>query len=98
MTVLEELGYRVRPVCRLYWACWNDEYVVFDEASGQTHQLDPVRALVLDLLTEGIQTFSNVLQALQEPQLGQGVIHLDAQLKTIFIEFETAGLLETVAQ
>lgn len=97
MTVLAEPRYRVRPVCRLHWACWNDEYVVFDEASGQTHQLDPIRAFVLQLLSEGVQTFSGVLQALSEPQLVPDFIHLDAQLKTIFTEFEAAGLLETVA-
>lgn len=98
MTVLTEHAYQLRPVCRLHWACWNDEYVVFDEASGQTHQLDPVRAFVLQLLAEDVQTFSDVLQALSEPRLALGILHLDAQLKTIFIEFETAGLLETVAQ
>lgn len=35
------------------WASWDDEYVVFDEASGQTHQLDPIKAFVLDVLTDG---------------------------------------------
>ena len=97
MTVLAEPAHRLRRVCRLHWACWNDEYVVFDEASGQTHQLDPIRAFVLQLLSEEVQTFSSVLRALSEPQLVPDVIHLDAQLKTIFIEFESAGLLETVA-
>ena len=98
MAVLAEHEFRLRPVCRLHWACWNDEYVVFDEASGQTHQLDPIRAFVVQLLSESNQTFCGVLRALSEPQLVPGAIHLDAQLKTIFTEFEAAGLLETVAQ
>lgn len=98
MTVLAEPAHRLRPVCCLHWACWSDEYVVFEEASGQTHQLDPLRAFVLHLLSEEVQTFSGVLQALSVPQLVPHSIHLHAQLKTIFIEFEAAGLLETVAQ
>jgi len=98
MTVLAAHGYRLRPVCRLHWACWNDEFVVFDEASGQTHQLDPIRAFVLQLLGENVQAWSDVLQALSEPQLVPDTIHLEAQLKTIFTEFEAVGLLETVAQ
>ncbi|OIP18872.1 MAG: hypothetical protein COZ09_13990 [Comamonadaceae bacterium CG_4_10_14_3_um_filter_60_42] len=97
MTVLAELRYRVRPVCRLQWACWNDEYVVFEEASGQTHQLDPLHAFVLQLLSEEAQTSSAVLQAVSEPQFAPDVLHLKAQLKTIFTEFEAAGLLESVA-
>lgn len=97
MTVLAEHGYRVRPVCRLHWACWNEEFVVFDEASGQTHQLDPIRAFVLQLLTEGVQTFQGVSQALSEPRVAPDANVPDVHLKTIFTEFEAAGLLETVA-
>lgn len=71
---------------------------MFEEASGHTHQLDPIRAFVLQLLSEEVQTFSGVVQALSEPQLIPDVVDLDAHLKAIFTEFEAVGLLETVAQ
>jgi PqqD family protein of HPr-rel-A system len=46
------MGYRINKVVKLHWHAINDEYVVFDETSGQTHQLDPIRAFVLNALQE----------------------------------------------
>ncbi|HKZ08189.1 MAG TPA: HPr-rel-A system PqqD family peptide chaperone [Methylomirabilota bacterium] len=37
---------------RLHWKHWDDEYVVFDEGSGDTHLLDPLAAEVLKALEE----------------------------------------------
>ena len=80
----------------MHWTCWNDEYVVFDETSGQTNQLDAVRAYVLDLLSESIQTHDSVLQEFSKiPALGE--LHdQSAMLTEIFDEFVAAGLAETV--
>jgi PqqD family protein of HPr-rel-A system len=43
-----------------HWACWDDEYVVFDEASGQTHLLDPIKAYILDVLSDGFADVSRL--------------------------------------
>lgn len=45
--------FQICPISSFHWASWDDEYVVFDEASGQTHLLDPVKAYVLDALSDG---------------------------------------------
>ena len=89
-------SYRLRASTRLHWTCWNDEYVVFDETSGQTNQLDAVRAYVLHLLSESIQTHDNVLQEFSKiPALAE--LHdRSALLTEIFDEFVAAGLAETV--
>lgn len=48
--------YQIPPVSVLHWVSWGDEYVVFDEASGQTHLLDPIKAFVLEALSDGPTT------------------------------------------
>lgn len=37
----------LNPVSGLHWRCWDDEWVVFDQGSGQTHLMNPVQAATL---------------------------------------------------
>jgi PqqD family protein of HPr-rel-A system len=37
---------------RLHWKAWGDEFVIFDEGSGDTHLLDPLAAEFLKVLEE----------------------------------------------
>lgn len=63
--------FRLSSPHSLQWASWDDEYVVFDEASGQTHLLDPIKAYILDILSDGSADVSRlkllVEQALSVP-------------------------------
>ena len=89
-------GYRLRSSTLLHWTCWSDAYVVFDETSGQTNQLDAVRAYVLHLLSEAIHTHDDVLQELSNiPALAE-LHNPSAMVIEIFDEFVAAGLAETV--
>lgn len=89
-------GFRLRSCTRLHWTCWSDEYVVFDETSGQTNQLDAVRAYVLHLLSEAMHTHDDVLQELSKiPALAE-LHNPSAMVTEIFDEFVAAGLAETV--
>ena len=93
-----DISYRSNSAPYLHWAVWNDEYVVFDEASGQTHQLDAVRAYILHLVSDGPQTLSNVVHALAElPRVPTESV-TSAVISAIFSEFETCGLVEVIAQ
>jgi PqqD family protein of HPr-rel-A system len=87
-----------RAVVLLHWAGWNDEYVVFDEASGQTHQLDAVRAYVLNLLTEGPHSLADIRRALAQDAAPAADAIGDEILHTILGEFESHGLVEVIAQ
>ena len=40
----------LNPCCELHWASWEGEKVVYNAASGDTHLLDPVTALLLGRL------------------------------------------------
>jgi PqqD family protein of HPr-rel-A system len=43
----------LRPLTRLHWRRFDDEFIVFDEGSGYTHQLDALTAVALLCLEEG---------------------------------------------
>jgi len=45
---------RLRPAVRLHWRRWDDEFVVYDEASGLTHRLDALIGSVLLRIEEGL--------------------------------------------
>lgn len=98
MSDFSDVRYRAHSPPGLHWAGWNDEYVVFDESSGQTHQLDAVRAYALHLLSDGTQSTSDVVQALVElPAFPKESVSA-ATVATIFSEFLTCGLVEVAVQ
>lgn len=94
--MFECVEYQLRSVARLHWACWDDEYVVFDETSGQTHQLDPLRAFVLHLLSERSQTFSAITRVLSALPAFPADFCANEILRTVINEFEARGLVEVV--
>lgn len=53
-------------ISSFHWAFWDDEYVVFDEASGQTHLLDPIKAYILDVLSDGSADLSRLTVLLEQ--------------------------------
>lgn len=90
--------YRIRANARLHWAGWNDEFVVFNESSGQTHQLDALRAFVLNLLVESPRTWDEALNELRAA-LKPGHDNPDAAeaLRAALTAFEQHGLVDTQA-
>jgi len=44
----------------LHWHCWDDEYVAFNELSGDTHRLDSATAALLRDLAESPATQSDI--------------------------------------
>ena len=86
--------YRLNSVVDLHWAHWDDEYVVFDQASGQTHHLDPLRAFVVNALTEAPQDLTGLVSELASfPGLGDAA-DLGRTLSGLLNELVTTGLVE----
>jgi len=96
MAVVATPFYRLRTVCRLHWKSWNDEYVVFDETSGQTHQLSSVHAFVLHLLTENPHTQSPLVSALLLAIPSADAFTLTEQVQSVLRELESSGLVDVV--
>lgn len=89
-----EIG--LHSLATLHWAGWNDDYVVFDEASGQTHQLDAVRAFVLNHLSDGPKTSTELAWELSSLPTFVNSETVHEILQVIFSEFEANGLVEVI--
>ncbi len=90
--------FHVNPAVRLHWRSWSDEYVIFDDASGQTHQMDPVRAFVLNSLAEQALPFTTLLQDLTAfPMLAEAP-ELKGTLGDILNELNALGLVEATTR
>ena len=82
--------------CRLHWISWDDEYVVFDEGSGDTHLLDVLAAEVLKVLEQS----PRYEQALTERVLARlgldAVVDVERRIREAIQKFRDAGLVEQV--
>ena len=52
MTALSTRRWRVPAGAGILWRSWADEYIVYENASGDTHQLDQISALALKELQQ----------------------------------------------
>jgi PqqD family protein of HPr-rel-A system len=87
--------YHVRANARLHWAGWDDEFVVFNESSGQTHQLDALRAFVLNLLVESPRTWDEALGELRAAlPSGNDQPEPNEALRAALSAFEQHGLVD----
>lgn len=41
------MTWRLNPASGLHWRCWDNEWVLFDQGSGQTHLINPISAATL---------------------------------------------------
>lgn len=86
--------YSVNPACVLHWVSFNDEYVVFDETSGQTFQLDLLRAFVLNFLGTECCSFEAILTEASAVSSVEDIPTLSELLKTVLNELCVHGLVE----
>lgn len=88
--------WQLSAMVSLHWRRWDDEFVVFDVGSGQTHQLSPLTAATLMML-EGAASDLAELSASVASEL---VIAEDAQLASAISDalhdLQTVGLIEFV--
>ena len=88
--------FAIRHGVRLHWAGWDGEFVVFNESSGQTHQLDALRAFVLNLLVESPKSWDELLREVR------GALHADDEptvadtLAAVLDAFRQHGLVDTL--
>jgi PqqD family protein of HPr-rel-A system len=82
--------------CRLHWIFWDDEYVVFDEGSGDTHLLDVLSGEVLKVLEQS-PGFEQVLTERVAARLGLVLdVHLQRRVREAIEKFRDAGLVEQI--
>jgi PqqD family protein of HPr-rel-A system len=90
-------AWRLSEGSSLLWRLWDDEYVVFDRGSGDTHLLDLVAGEILQLLEREPETggalvrrVASALDVPADPALSRHVTQALTKL-------QAAGLIEPAA-
>jgi len=87
-------AWRVRPLCKFHWRQFGDDWVVFDEGSGDTHRLDPVSAVALMCLAEAPLSEAELTrQVAVETDLPEGE-DLSRAVAAVIERFSGTGLIE----
>lgn len=89
--------YKVSPIAQLHWVSWDDEYVVFDETSGQTLQFDAARAFVLNALTENNLGLEQLVAEIVPLMADADASHWSPLIADSLSELVSSGLVEVVA-
>ena len=87
--------WQLNPCVRLHWLSWDEDHIVFNAASGQTHILNELGAAVLHLLGEN---------SLNRTEIGQRIVaqyeglvldtELSAAIEALLANLDTLGLIE----
>lgn len=92
------MPWQLSALVSLHWRCWDDEFVVFDAGSGQTHQLDALTASTLMML----ELAASSLDELTTRVADELDIAADEQLLNVVNEavrgLRIAGLIEFASQ
>jgi PqqD family protein of HPr-rel-A system len=78
----------------LQWRQWDDEYVVFNPASGHTHVLNWIGAEALKALEKSPSSSKDVMRRISECAVTEDASALLGQLDKLFAEFDELGLIE----
>jgi PqqD family protein of HPr-rel-A system len=78
----------------LHWKVWDDDCVVFNTASGETHLLDPIPALLLRQIDAGCgnseELFSRTATLLERNMTAE----LRSSLEAMLQQLDDLGLIE----
>jgi PqqD family protein of HPr-rel-A system len=82
---------------RLHWQNWDDDWVVFDEASGMTHQMSAMTAFVLSSVEAAPQDFGALAAELADAT-GLVLPTARAALRSALEDLSKFGLVDTEVQ
>ena len=89
--------WRLKPLCSLHWRQFGDEWVAFDEGSGDTHRMDTLSAVVLMCLGESPCDLADLSsQVAVETDLPEGE-ELSRALASVLETYTGEGLIERTA-
>lgn len=87
--------WRLGTLVDLHWHSWDDESVVFDSASGDTHLFEPISVEVLRFIEESVtpQSMYDIVQHLL-PMLDESEAALLEHTQKVIATFNRLGLVE----
>ena len=96
----EHVRWMVPDYLELYWHSWgdgaNEEFVVFNNFSGETHCLNFTAALVLQYLEEHAVSADAVAAAIQKVLPADANVKAFRQIRDLLEEFDQVGLIAPV--
>ena len=94
----EKHSLKFNSACRLHWRYGNEEYVVYNAASGQTHLINELGAIALRLLQKHMLNIDELKRQIAE----QSGLSLDSEFSTyideMLDEMERLGLINFGAE
>lgn len=88
---------RLAPDAKLLWRRWDDEFVVFNDASGDTHLLETVSGTLLQRIAEG-PVDQETLCGLAAKTLGVAAEEVDPDsVERVVDELRRLGLVDRIA-
>ena len=94
--MLSAQKWRIFPGLRLHWRSWEDEFVVYNSASGDTHLLDQVSRDMLKVLESESPTLSELAGRLAESQEIEADAEFSSYLERLLATLEKLGLVERI--
>lgn len=91
---MQDEAWRPNPLCSFHWRRWGDEWVVFDEGSGDTYHLDGLSAVALMCLAAGPCSLAELSRQVSiETDLPEGK-ELSCALASVVEKFSALELIE----
>ena len=79
-----------------HWRRWDDIFTLYNSGSGQTHVLDPLAALVIQLIGEGSRNTSELLQQMAAQLDVEASQEFREKLQETLFQLDALGLIEAV--
>ncbi len=89
------MTWRLNPSSGLHWRCWDDEWIVFDQGSGQTHLMNPVTAAALMQFDTQCLSFQQLLDKVAADMSVTTSSELASALSSAVEQLVGLGLLES---
>lgn len=86
--------WRLNPACRLHWRHWDEDHILFNAASGQTHVVNELGADVLRLLEEKPASAGELLEGLAVHYGLAADAGLAAGVQRLLADLDQLGLIE----
>ncbi|MFO1432339.1 MAG: HPr-rel-A system PqqD family peptide chaperone [Candidatus Competibacteraceae bacterium] len=82
----DDESWRLNPCARLHWLSWDEDHIVFNAASGQTHVLNELGAAILHLLEEN---------TLNSVEIGRRIVN---QYEELVLDTELAAAIDALLE
>lgn len=89
------MTWALNPASGLHWRCWDDEWVVFDQGSGQTHLMHPIQAATLMQFGAQPLSFEQLLDKVAADMPTIATSDLASALSLAIDQLVGLGLLES---